>query len=216
MTALNHIRLVIFDLDGTLIDAYPAIILSFNFTMEKLKLPPQDYTTIRRAVGWGDRNLLKPYVPLALLKKALSIYRVHHKVALREKTRFLPGAKRLLKSLKTKGYKLAVASNRPTKFSYIILEHLKIKEYFDYILCGDKMKNAKPHPDIILRILKKLSLKPAQALYVGDMTADVQAGKRAQVKTVAVLTGSSTKKEIVKLKPHYVIRNILQLSQVLN
>jgi len=59
---MRRIKLIIFDLDGTLVDAYPAIISSFNYTMQKLNYPVQDVLTIRRAVGWGDENLLRPFI----------------------------------------------------------------------------------------------------------------------------------------------------------
>lgn len=209
------VRLIIFDLDGTLVDAYPAIIDSFNWTMKALKLPLWDALTIRRAVGWGDKNLLRPFTKKETLNKALMVYRRHHQKALSQKTRFLPGAKKLLVTLKKKGYRLAVASNRPTKFSHIILRHLKIKKSFDYILCADKIKRAKPYPDIILRILKKLTIKPTEAVYIGDMTVDVQAGKRAKVKTIAVLGGSSTRKELARLKPYKIINNIRHVAEIL-
>ncbi len=75
-------KLIIFDLDGTLVDAYPAIISSFNYTMQKLNYPVQDVLTIRRAVGRGDENLLKPFIKEKDACVALSIYRKHHKLAL--------------------------------------------------------------------------------------------------------------------------------------
>jgi len=212
----ESIELVIFDLDGTLVDAYPAIVESFNFAMRKMGLPLRHPSVIRRAVGWGDQNLLKPFVAPELLTKALLFYRKHHTASLKRGTRFLPGARAALAFLQRKGYKLAVASNRPTKFSHIILKHLKIKNNFDYILCGDKVDKAKPHPEILHRILKKLSVKPAEALYVGDMTVDVEAGNRAGVKTVAVLTGSSTKRELGRLKPYKIIGKIGELKTILN
>jgi len=212
---LKNIKLVIFDLDGTLVDAYPAIIDSFNFTMRRLNLPPRDALTIRRAVGLGDGNLLKPYLNGVSIRTALGIYRKHHRKALVQKTKFLPGAKRILESLKCRGLKLAIASNRPTKFSHIIIDHLKIRDYFDYVLCGDKLKRAKPYPDILRAILKRLSVKPAAAVYVGDMTVDVVTGRRARVKTIAVLTGSSAKKEIKALRPDGLIKNIFLLNKII-
>ena len=209
------IKLVIFDLDGTLVDAYPAIVQSFNKTMKAVGRPPQKSRVIRRAVGWGDKNLLKPFVATRDLNRALAIYRQDHQKALAQKTRFLPGAKQLLSGLIKRKYKLAVASNRPTKFSLIILRHLKVEKYFDYILCGDKIKRAKPHPDIILRILKRLSVDPSEAIYVGDMTVDVKAGNRAKVKTIAVLGGSSTRKELARLHPYKIINNVECVSGIL-
>jgi phosphoglycolate phosphatase len=212
---MNNIKLIIFDLDGTLLDAYGAIIESFNYTMRRIQAPKRDSLTIRRAVGWGDENLLKPFVKKGDLKKALKIYRAHHKHSLIKHAHLFPGAERLLKSLEAKGYKLAVASNRPTKFSHILIRHLKIGRYFDYLLCADKLKQGKPHPEILNTIRKKFSCKNSQTLYVGDMSIDAEAGRRARIKTIVVTTGSSTPKELKKEKPHLIIDRIADLITIL-
>lgn len=209
---MKNVKLFIFDLDGTLVDAYPAIISSFNYTMEKMELSLQDDLTIRRAVGWGNGNLLRPFVGEERLEEARDIYRKHHHRELKKTTRLLPGAKRLLNKLKRKNYQLAIASNRPEYSSKIILRHLKADEYFDYILCGDKIANPKPAPDILKKILEKFDLSPREAVYVGDMTVDVLTGKRAKVRTVAVVTGSSTKSEVRKLQPFKLIDRLTELA----
>lgn len=212
---MEKIKLIIFDLDGTLIDAYPAIIKSFNYTMQKLGYPKQVNLVIRRAVGWGDQNLLKPFIKLKDLKKALLLYRRHHRYALVKESGLFPKAGYVLADLKKKGYKLAVASNRPTKFSWILIRHLKIEKYFDYVLCADRLRHIKPHPEILNRIMQRFSLKPKQVLYVGDMSIDAQAGRRAKVKTIIVTTGSSAKVEIKKEKPHRIINRISELLKIL-
>lgn len=202
------IKLVIFDLDGTLMDAYPAVEQSVNYTLKKLGYPKRDYDTIRRSVGWGDSRLLRGFIGDVNLVKALAIYRTHHARALRTGTRLLPGAKKVLKQLKVKGYLLAIASNRPTKFSLIALKYLKIKKYFDYILCADKVKKGKPSPILLRQIVKKFSLKPREAIYVGDMGIDIIAGKRAGIKTIAVLTGSCSRAELRELEPAKIFQNV--------
>lgn len=212
---MNKIKLIIFDLDGTLIDAYPAIIESFNYTMQRLNYLPQSGLTIRRAVGWGDKNLLKPFIKEKDLDKAISIYRGHHKLALLRESRLFPKVDKVLTYLKNKGYKLAIASNRPSQFSWILIRHLRLKKYFDYILCADRLKYIKPHPEIINKIMQRFSVKPHETLYVGDMAIDVQAGKAAEVGTIIVTTGSSTKQEIKREKPYCIIRRITDLLKVL-
>jgi len=212
----RRIKLVIFDLDGTLIDAYDAIVESFNYTMRKIGIRQRSYQTIKRAVGWGDRGLLCPFVPEDKLGMALKIYQTHHKNSLSKYTRFLPGAKEVLRYLKNRGYQLAVASNRPKDFTQIVIRKLKLKHFFDYVLCGNELKRAKPHPDILLKIIRKLAIKKKEALYVGDMTIDVNTGKNAGIRTIAVTTGSSSRRELAKLKPFILLKNVSGLVKMLS
>ncbi|MDP2653715.1 MAG: HAD family hydrolase [Candidatus Omnitrophota bacterium] len=211
----KRIRLVIFDLDGTLIDAYRAVSESVNFTLRACGFPPVPDLTIKRTVGWGDRHLIASFVGEDNADRTLKIYRRHHKDALKRGSRLLPGALRLLKALKKRGYKLAVASNRPTRYSHIVIRHLGIRAYFDYVLCGDRIARPKPHPDILRRILRRFGVRPGQAVYVGDMGIDMQAGRRAGVRTVAVTTGSSTREELVRHKPWAVVRRADAVAAVL-
>jgi phosphoglycolate phosphatase len=145
----------------------------------------------------------------------VSIYRQHHVRALKSGTAWLPGAGALLRMLKEKGYKLAIASNRPTRFTHIILKHLKGDALFDHILCGDRVEKPKPAAEILEKTLAKFSLKPEAAVYVGDMTIDIETGRAAGVRTVAVATGSNTKEELAALRPAAVIDRISQLMDVL-
>ena len=212
---MEYIRLIIFDLDGTLVNAYPAIIKSFNYTMQRLNYPFQPAPAIRRAVGWGDENLLKPFLKRKDLKKAISIYRRHHKTALLKGSRLFPKVNKILTYLKNKGYKLAIASNRPTQFSWILIRHLRLEKYFDYVLCADRLRHIKPHPEILNKIMQRFSMKPEQTLYVGDMTIDALAGRRAKVKTIIVTTGSSTSYQFKKERPYRVIRRLNDLLKIL-
>ena len=97
----------------------------------------------------------------------------------------------------------------------IILEHLRIKEHFDYILCGDKVMQPKPSGEILKKILGKLSVNASAAVYIGDMTIDAQAGGDASLKTVVVLTGSSTKEEVTAHQPFKIIPEISQVIGIL-
>ncbi len=212
---MEKIKLVIFDLDGTLADAYPAITESFNYVMRILGLPLKPAAVIRRAVGWGDAGLLRPFVPAGSLKKALGVYRKHHAGALRRKSRLLPGAAALMRELDKRGVLMAVASNRPSYFSGILLKHLSLEKYFLYVLCADKLKKGKPDPLILRMILRKLGVKRGNALYVGDMGIDALTGLRAGVRTAIVLTGSGEKKEIKSFSPWKIVRSLGDLQKIL-
>jgi phosphoglycolate phosphatase len=213
--AKEDVKLVIFDLDGTLIDSYQAIAGSFNHVMRHFGKQPESMESIRKAVGWGDSSLLKPFLEKEDLNIGLRLYRRHHQESLKKQARLYPGVGKLLAYLKAKGYKLAVASNRPTRFSLIILRALKLRKYFDYVLCADKLKRGKPHPQILNIIRRKFCLKPEQTLYVGDMTIDLLAGERARIRTILVTTGSSSKAEIAKHSPYLTIRRVYDLRKIL-
>ncbi|MDD5617554.1 MAG: HAD family hydrolase [Candidatus Omnitrophica bacterium] len=208
-------KLIIFDIDGTLVDSYPAIISSVNYTLGKLNIKRRGAIEIKRAVGLGDKALLKPFVGNKNVDFALSIYRRHHRKSLIEKSRFMPYAKRLLVYLNKKGYKLAVASNRPKKFSHLLLRHMNIKIFFDYILCKDELKFGKPNPGILKKIMRRLNASSANTLYVGDMVIDVKTGRRAKVKTFAVSTGSSYPWELKKERPDFLGNNLAKLFKIL-
>ncbi len=213
---MKKFKLIIFDLDGTLIDAYAAIARSFNFAMKRFGYPQQSKLVIRRAVGWGDTRLLRFFVKAKDVAGVLKTYRRDHKASLIQYSKVFPGVIRLLAGLKAEGYKLAVASNRPTRFSLILIRHLRLRPYFDYVLCADKLKSGKPHPEILRQIMAKFSLRPADTLYVGDMAIDAQAGRRARVKTVIVTTGSSSAREIQAEKPWKIIKKIKTLPKLIN
>lgn len=208
-------KLIIFDLDGTLVDAYTAIIKSFNYAMQRLGYPLQSALTIRGAVGWGDENLLKPFLKPKDLEKAILLYRRHHKSSLLKHAHLFPKVDKVLTYLKDRGLRLAVASNRPTRFSWILIRHLRLEKYFDYVLCADRLKYIKPHPEILKKIMQRFSVKSKQTIYVGDMVIDAQAGRRAKVKTIIVTTGSSKRQDIEKERPYRIISRITGLLKIL-
>ncbi len=201
-------KLFIFDLDGTLIDAYPAIVESMNYTLRQLNHPEADPEKIIRAVGTGNDGLLKEFLPEKEILKAREIYREHHKKNLAGKISLLPGALALLKNLKTKGKILAVASNRPKETAVLLIKILGLEGYFDRVLTGEEVPEPKPAPDIIKALLEHFGVSEEEAVYVGDMDIDAQAGAAAGVKTIIVVTGSSARQDIEAVKPYLILDSL--------
>ncbi len=214
---LRNNALIIFDLDGTLVNAYPAVRSSINHTLKTMGYAPKSAAVIRRSVGWGDKHLLEGFLGKDKVVAALKIYRRHHAGAVKAANgvKFLPGAKTALTELKKDGYRLAIASNRPTKSTLLILKTLNARAYFDMVLCADKAKRPKPYPDMLVGILRALKIGKQDALYVGDMTIDVTTGRRAGIRTVAVATGSCTPAQLKRLKPWRMIDKMDRLKTVI-
>jgi len=209
-------KLVIFDLDGTLIDAYAAIAAGINQMLQSLGYPRQKLEVIKRKVGWGVEKLIEPFIEKKDYQRAVEVYLKSQETLLPKMTKLLPGAKEVLKELKEKGCRLAVASNRPSSFSEPLLKHLKIAQYFSFILCADQINSYKPNPKILSLILKKLNIPPEETVYVGDMALDAETGKNAKVKTIIVLTGSSNQKEVIAAKPFKIINQISEILLFIN
>lgn len=205
------IRLAVFDLDGTLVDAYPAIRDSLNYMLEHFGLPPRSLTVVKRSVGWGVDTLVGTFVGPEHKEEALRIFREHHDLRLRRDIRLLPGAGDLLSYLDRQGCRLAIASNRPTEFCLIILESLGIRHYFSQVRGGDSVPVPKPDPEILRCLLNEAGISANEAIYVGDMTVDILCGRRAGIVTVAVPTGSCTLAQIRSEKPDILVRSLDEL-----
>jgi phosphoglycolate phosphatase len=209
------IKLVIFDIDGTLVDAYGAIRKSLNFTMRKLGYPDVSMRRVKRAVGLGDREFIRNFFGKRDIEKAVGLYRSHHAKSLLSHSYVLRGARRILEALKKNGCHLAIVSNRPDPFCSMLLDHLDLAGYFDMILCARHRREIKPSPVMLRRVMRNLRAKPGETIYVGDMVVDVKAGRNAGVRTIAVTGGSSSRRELIRARPFKVISDIKGLTAAL-
>ena len=199
-------KLYIFDVDGTLADAYRAIEKSLNFTLRKL-----GYTLVaslevaKRSVGRGDKNFMGAFFREKDIEKALDVYRDHHKKALLTGVCARPYARWLLYALKRRKRITAIASNRPHYYTELILNKLKMKQHLDYILCADDINSPKPDPKILHSVLERFNLRAEEAVFVGDMDVDLETAQRAGIDAVFIKGGSSRMSETKKYKNKKII-----------
>ncbi|MDD5085699.1 MAG: HAD family hydrolase [Candidatus Omnitrophica bacterium] len=205
---MDRKSLFIFDLDGTLVDAYKAVWKSLNFALKKLGLPTVTLEKVKKNVGRGDRLFVETFFPHGESGKALKLYRAHHKKALLSFSKLKPGARRLIDLLRKEGRRTALASNRPQMFTNIVLKRLGLK--LDYVLCADRIGKRKPDPKILLEILKKFRVRRKAAVYIGDMDIDMETARRAGIDAVFVTGGSSTLKSVRKYRKK-VVRSLTEL-----
>ncbi len=213
--AIETPALVLFDFDGTLADSYPAIAASVNFTRSKYDLPPLEIETIKRFVGRGPDYLLGQTVPGIDPREAYLIYRDHHPSVARSGTVLLPGTFPLLSYLKEKQVQMGICSNKPRHFTEILVKYLEIAEFFTLILGPEDVKNRKPAPDMLIEAVKRAQVARESALYVGDMSVDVQTGRAAGVTVWAVTTGSETREEIEEAGPNRLFSSMVEILDAL-
>jgi len=206
-------KLFIFDVDGTLVEAYRAIRQSLNHALVELGYKKEvSLETVKYSVGRGDVLFIKKFFKLAEREKALEIYRKHHKKSLLKLVKAAPLARQTLYSLKRKKKLIAVASNRPTQFTEIILKQTGLKKHLDYVLCADKLEKLKPDPAILFRLMEKFKVRREETVFIGDMDIDMLTAKKAGVEKVFIKGGSTP---LSALKKDYgKIRVIASLKEV--
>ncbi|MBP7089036.1 MAG: HAD family hydrolase [Candidatus Omnitrophica bacterium] len=209
-------KLFIFDVDGTLVDAYQAIEKSLNFTRKKLNYPMVSLAEVKKKVGKGDKLFIAAFFNPVDRKEALTIYRNHHKKSLLKYSKLKPYAKLLLSALRQRNKILSIASNRPRYYTLILLNKLKIKKYFNSIYCADQLKSLKPNPKILNIILKRFNLQKEEAVYIGDMTIDLETARRAGVDAVFIRGGSSNLREVKPYRNKKVVANLNKILEIYN
>ncbi|HZY84849.1 MAG TPA: HAD-IA family hydrolase [Gemmataceae bacterium] len=209
------VRAVLFDFDGTLGDSYPAITASVNHVRTLHGLPPLPEAEVRRHVGRGPGYLLQHTVPQGDQQANAAAYRAHHPSVLHSGTRLLPGAADALRTLHGRGLKLGVCSNKPVDFTRELLSYLGVAPYLDVVLGPEDVARPKPAPDMLLAALPRLGVAAAEALYVGDMTVDVETARAAGVRVWIVPTGSDTPAAIARARPDRTLRDLVELPDLL-
>lgn len=189
------VRLIIFDLDGTLVDSSIDITNALNYAVEPYGIRPLKAEDTIKMVGEGISRLIEKLIAGSFtgsepgsMKDALTERFLEHYTAhIIDYTRAYPGVRETLERLS--GYKKAVISNKREALSRKTLEGLELMRFFNYVVGSDTTPEKKPSPVPVLKVLNELSVIPEEAVMVGDSNYDVDAGKAAGVTTVAVTYG---------------------------
>jgi phosphoglycolate phosphatase len=184
-------RLLVFDLDGTLVDSKEDIANAVNVALESFDLPPLPHPTIYSYVGDGASVLIRRALPpekAGLLPEVLDRFLAYYRRHLLDTTRAYPGVVGALR--KWAGiYRMAVLSNKGAAMTRETLSELSLDGYFFEVIGGDSFSTKKPDPEGLLHILRQAGVEAREAVMVGDSRNDVQAGKAAGAVTCGVTYG---------------------------
>ena len=185
-------KAVIFDLDGTLIHSLPDILEYVNITLEKFNAPLRNESEIRQFIGNGARNLIKRSfgdITEEELDKRLAFYNEKYTNSGSPKTKIFDGVKELLLTLKERGYKLAILTNKPQKTTDEVYQKYLSFANFDMVVGQSSSVKCKPDKTATLNILKQLGVKNENAFFIGDGETDVLTSINAGIKNISVLWG---------------------------
>lgn len=183
--------LVIFDLDGTLVDSLEDLAASINFMRAEFSLSPLGLEDVKLCIGKGARNLVARTMPPddGRIDEALRIFLGHNGRTLAVHSRLYPCVRELLKSLHLAGIPIALVSNKNTAHSELLLQSLGIIEYFQTILGGDAVKNCKPAPDPLMEAIQRSGAQATTAVMIGDSINDFDAAAAAGVRSIGCTFG---------------------------
>ncbi len=209
-------RLVMFDLDGTLIDSVPDLAAAVDQMLLARGLPVAGIERVRNWVGNGARVLVRRALAGDLehaavsdadaepaLQLFLQLYADNHSL-----TVLYPGVRETLKWLKQQGVEMALITNKPERFVAPLLDQLRIGRYFRWIIGGDTLPQQKPDPAALLHVLRLAEVPASEALFVGDSRSDVQAAKAADVLCVAMSYGYNHGRPISEELPALVLDDL--------
>lgn len=208
-------RAVLFDFDGTLGDCYTAITASVNHVRAGHSLPPLAIAEVLPHVGRGPVHLLEATVGSGPTEANVAAYQAHHPSVLFTGTKLLPGAMETLHALHVRGLLLGVCSNKPVAFTRALLAHFQVATYVAVVLGPEDVARPKPAPDMLLAALTRLQIAASDALYVGDMTVDVESARAAGVAVWVVPTGSDEAAVLTAARPDRVLQGLSQIPSLL-
>lgn len=202
---MHKIDLLIFDLDGTLIESKWDIATAVNLTLGELGLPVREQEEIFGFVGDGIKRLLRQAVGeenQSRYEEALRAFRGHYLAHCLDRTRFYPGIDRVLAHFARKHK--AVATNKSLEYTTRILDGLGA-HHFVYVVGGDNEYGLKPEPGMLMKILDELKVERDRAVLIGDSTNDITGGHNAGIKVCAVGYGMGDREKMAACNPDWFI-----------
>lgn len=186
-------RMVLFDLDGTLVDTAHDLGYALNLQREKHGLQHLPHEVIRPYASHGSKGLL--WVGFKLTPEDASFqsmrdeYLTLYDQVLTRSPILFDGVEELLLQLENKGVLWGVVTNKPRRFTVPLLESINLMQRAACVVCGDDVKEPKPHPASLLLACRQANVQPSDCWYIGDAERDIQAGKAAGMKTIVAQYG---------------------------
>jgi phosphoglycolate phosphatase len=217
--AIKKPRMILIDVDGTLVDSVPDLAFCVDETMKQVGLPARGEAAVRHWVGNGvERLVMRALVnnldggaEQALFEKALPIFLELYAHNTSQRSFLYEGVREGLDYMQQSGYRLGCVTNKPRAFTLPILRHFEVENYFEVIICGDDTARKKPDPLPLLTAAEQVSVKPEHALMLGDSQSDVKAARAAGFQIICMSYGYNHGEDIRSFGPDAVIDSFTEL-----
>jgi len=209
--------IIVFDLDGTLIDTAPDLVDTLNTLFAREGLPAVPYDTARKLIGGGARAMIARGLEAegrlaspANLERLFADFVTHYSEHLADRSRPFPGLIDALDTLEAQGFRFAVCTNKFERQSLRLLDALKLANRFAAICGPDTFGVPKPDPEVLRKTIAAAGGDPHCAVMVGDSITDIRTARAATIPVVAVDFGY-TERPVSELGPDRIISHFSQL-----
>ena len=217
------VKMVMIDLDGTLIHTAPDLAACANLMLADLGRAAYPVETVMHWIGNGVPRLVKRALTGELwaepddwlFKEALPIFERHYAAHVSVLSRPFPGVVEGLQRLKARGFHLACITNKAEAFTLPLLRDLHLDKYFELILSGDSLPKQKPDPLPLLHACKHFGITPDHGVLVGDSSTDVKAARAADMPVICVTYGYNHGHDIRESHPDAVVHSLTELDAYL-
>jgi phosphoglycolate phosphatase len=211
-------ELVVFDLDGTLVDSAPDLAYSINAMLRRLGFPARPEEQVRAWIGRGAERLVKRALTgdegepeLRLFQQAFELFSAIYMENTSRRSRLYPGVRTGLDYLLETRRRLGCITNKRGRFTEPLLKSLGIYDAFAIVVSGDSLPKKKPDPLPLLHAAHVLGVAPEDALMVGDSVTDVEAARAAGFRIVCVRYGYNNGDNIEEAGPDGVVDSLAEL-----
>jgi len=215
-------RIIVFDLDGTLVDTAPDLIAALNHVLGREGLPPVPLKSARNMIGAGARKLIERGLELEgltmttddisrLMKDFIAYYAAH----IADASRPFEGLEAALDDLEAQGFRFAVCTNKLEWLSKLLLEKLDLSRRFAAICGADTFGVSKPDPTILRQTVARAGGQLPEAIMVGDAGPDIGVARRAGIPVIGVAFGY-TDVPIAEFKPDRLIGHMRELPEAVS
>lgn len=185
--------LMLFDLDGTLVETAPEIMDAVNDTLGHFDMPRVTQQHVNDWIGHGTRELLVQALAQAtgttaaqvrsseLLARILPVYDSFYAQRCGTRSQLYPQVRETLQALRAQGVKLAVVTNKESRYTRVVMDAHRLDDLFDAVVCGDTLATKKPDPAGVARCLAQFRVAPERSLFVGDSSIDAATARNAGV-----------------------------------
>jgi phosphoglycolate phosphatase len=209
--------IIVFDLDGTLIDTAPDLIDTLNVVFAREGLPPVAHETARSLIGGGARAMIVRGIEAegrvlepAKIQQMFDDFIAYYSAHVADRSKPFPGLTDALDALAALGYRFAVCTNKLERLSVLLLEKLALANRFEAICGQDTFGIQKPNPEILRRTIAAARGNPQRAILIGDSDTDIRTARSASVPIIAVDFGYS-ERPISEFEPDRIISHFAQL-----